>query len=181
MRHPHPHHRSSRQQRCSLVRPTEPSACSSRQPTWAEPIAHLLLPGEVAKMQADAYGWRWEPADVTYDRRHLLLGGPIGMAITGFASVMANRRARRRAEREAAPAWRPLGPLSVIATDLRLFVWHLGDWHSVWYLSIARTGLDAAESSVEIDFFDASPYRLDSDEAGCLFEQVRASRCSGTR
>lgn len=173
MRHPRTHRRPSRQQRCSLVRPTELSACSTEQPAWSEPVAHLLLPGEVARMQTDAYGWRWEPADVTYDRRHLLLGGPVGMAITGFASVMANRRARQRAEREAAPAWRPLGPLSVIATDLRLLVWHRDVWNSVWHSAVKVVSIRPDHSTLDLRFAADVPFLLQSQDAARLVDIVR--------
>lgn len=120
--------------------PRRPPDDRSDQPEWADAVAHLLLPNEVAHIKAEAFGWRWEPAEVTYDRNLLLLGGPVGMAITGIASTVAKRRARRRAEPTAAAAWRPLGPLVVIATDQRLLVWHQDAWWSVWYSAIVGVG-----------------------------------------
>lgn len=179
MHHPRVHRRRSRPQRCIPAAKSDPCGGYDHQPAWVAPVAHLLLPGEVASMQVDAYGWRWEPSDVTYDRRLLLLGGPIGMAVSGVASIVANRGARRRAERDAAPAWRALGTLIVIATDLRLLVWHQDAWNSVWYSAITRIGLNLAESHVELSFAADPPYRLQGGQARSLYERVQASRSDG--
>jgi len=176
MHHPRAHRCRRRPQRGIPAATGGPSGGYDRQPAWAAPITHLLLPGEVARIQVDAYGWRWEPSDVAYDRRFLLLGGPIGMAVSGVASVVANRGVRRRAERDAAPAWRALGALIVIATDLRLLVWHQNAWNSVWYSAITEAGLDGAESHVELSFAADPPYRLQGGQARSLYERVQASR-----
>jgi hypothetical protein len=137
---------------------------------WADAVAHLLLPNEVAHIKADALGWRWEPSEATYDRNILLLGGPVGMAITGVASVVANRRARRRAERVAAPAWRPLGPLVIIATDRRLLVWHQAAWWSVWYAAIVGVRHDPAVHQIDLYFGTDAPYRLRSVDYDSLLD-----------
>ena len=139
-------------------------------PAWADAVAHLLLPNEVAHIKADALGWRWESSDVTYDRNLLLLGGPVGMAVTGIASAVANRRARRSAERVAAPAWRPLGPLVVIATDRRLLVWHKEAWWSVWYSAIVGVQRNAAENQIDLFFGTDAPYRLRSVDSHELLD-----------
>lgn len=160
MHYPRTRHRANRRFRCA----PEPVAHSpddhSGQPEWTDAVAHLLLPNEVAHIKVDAFGWRWEPAEVAYDRNVLLLGGPVGMAITGIASVVANRRARRRAERAAAPAWRPLGPLVVIASDHRLLVCYQQAWWSVWYSAITAIHLGEGHDEVELHFAADPPYRL---------------------
>jgi hypothetical protein len=170
--HPRARHCGSRRPRCTSASVVHSPDVRSDQPEWADVVAHLLLLDEVAYIAVDAFGWRWEPAEVTYDRRLLLLGGPIGMAITGLGSVVANRRSRRRAERAAAPAWRPLGPLVVVATDQRLLVWHQHAWWSVWYSAIVGVRRDPAIHQIDLYFGTDAPYRLrsvDSDELLDLF------------
>jgi hypothetical protein len=158
--HPRTRHHANRRSRCTSAPVVlAPDDCSD-QPEWADAVAHLLLPGEVAHIKAEALGWRWEPAEVTYDRNVLLFGGPVGLAVTGIVSTVANRRARRRAERAAAPAWRPLGQLVVIATDQRLLVWHQGAWWSVWYSAMTAIRLGGGPDEVELHFAADPPYRL---------------------
>jgi len=92
-----------------------------------------LLDGEAAYAEIDAEASRWLAQDAIYERRSLLLGGPIVMTATALASCAANRRRRSAAERAAAPQWRPLGLVRVVASDLRLLVYHEDAWWSVWY------------------------------------------------
>lgn len=175
----HPRTRPRANRRPHRATTSASSADRSAPSDWAAPVAHVLLPGETARLQVDAFGWRWEPADVTYDRRLVLLGGPVGMALTGIVSAVSSRRARERAERGAAPAWRPLGSLPVIATDQRLLVWHQDSWWSVWYSAIAGTSLDPTGTQVDLCFVADPPYRLRCAEASAILSQVRAWRPGG--
>src|SRR3546814_18733354 len=52
--------------------------------------------------------------------------------LVAATNAAARRRARREAEMLAAPHWRPLGRLRILATDRRLLVWHQAEWASVW-------------------------------------------------
>lgn len=170
MHHPRTRHHAIRRPRCAPAPVVRSPDERSDQPEWAEVVTHLLLPDEVVHIKADAFGWRWEPAEVTYDRNFLLLGGPVGMAITGIASTVANQRARRRAERVAAPAWRPLGPLVMIATDQRLLVWPENAWCSVWYSAISGVRHDPPAQQIDIYFGTDAPYRLQSAAATELLD-----------
>jgi hypothetical protein len=120
----------------------------------------VLLPGEQVLARAEAFGWRYEAADITFERRTLLFGGPVGFAVSGIASALGNRRARRQAEQLAAHQWRPLGQLAILATSQRLLVWWREAWWSVWYSSLIEVTHDETKSRLELHFSDASPYCL---------------------
>ena len=172
MHHPRSRHHANRRSRCASAPVVlAPDACSD-QPEWADAVAHLLLPGEVAHIKAEAFGGRGEPVEVTYARNDGLFGGPVGMAITGIASTVTNRRARRRAERAAVPAWRPLGQLVVIATDQRLLVWYQDAWWSVWYAVIVAIQSGEGPGEIELHFAADPPYRLSAPDLGRVQEVV---------
>ena len=122
----------------------------------------LLLPGERVIGDAVAlHGWRYESAEVTYDRRTLMVGGPVLFVLTGVASALRNRSARRAAEGEAAPRWRPLGLLTVLPTTDRLFVWYQDSWWSVWYSAIEQA--TCRDQQMHLQFLNAPPYLLVGD------------------
>jgi hypothetical protein len=123
--------------------------------------AVLLEPGEVAHAELDAYGWRFEAAEVVYEQRTVLAGGgPLLFGLRAAATAVGNRRARDAAERQAAPQWRPLGPLRVVATNQRLLVFHQGVWASVWLGAICQLHPLLAEQRLELMFEDEPPYAL---------------------
>lgn len=173
MHHPRTRHHANRRSRRASAPAVHSPDDHIDQPGWADVVAHLLLPTEVVHIKTEASGWRWEPAEVNYDRNLLLFGGPFGMAITGIASTVGNRRARRRAERTAAPAWRPLGALVVIGTDQRLLVWHQGAWWSVWYHAVVDVNPQPCASSLDLRFDTDAPYRLRSDRSDELARLVQ--------
>lgn len=175
MHHPRPRHYINRRSRCASAHVVYSPDDVSDPPEWADAVAHLLLPNEVAHIKADAFGWRWEPAEVAYDRNLLLLGGPVGMAITGIASTVVNRRTRRRAERAAAPAWRSLGPLVVIATNQRLLVWYQDAWWSIWRSAVVGANLNPSGMCVDVSFVADPPYRIRCAEAASLLEVIGGS------
>lgn len=116
---------------------------------------------ETVLAMADLYGWRFEPAEVTYERRTVLFGGAIGWLITGAISAIGNYQARQEAERLAAPQWRPLGPLVVQATQQRLLVWHNEAWSSVWYSGVTSWHCD--DGQLILWFKADPPYLLCGD------------------
>lgn len=128
-------------------------------PVMPSPV--LLEPGEVLHADLTAHGWRFHGIDVIYEEpRVVALGGPIFFAVTAAAAASARRRARAEAERLAAPQWRTLGHLRILATDQRLLVLYQGAWASVWYAGIRQVLPAMHERRLQLLFEDDSPYAL---------------------
>lgn len=128
-----------------------------------------LAAGEVAFADLHAHGWRYFGLEaVPYERRTLLAGGPLLMAVTGVASAMGNRRRRRAAERMAEPQWRPLGLLRVVVTSERLLVWHENEWWPVWFANVTDVRPDAANGVLDLVFEADPPYRLAGPDVASL-------------
>ena len=90
-------------------------------PSIPSPV--LLDAGEVLHGGLPAEGWRFHGLDVTYAApRAVAIGGPLMFGLVAAGSAAARRRARRDAEELAAPQWRALGWLRILATDRRLLV-----------------------------------------------------------
>lgn len=119
-----------------------------------EPDEHILHPGR------PALGWRWIGSDVEADRFIVIAGGLAATAALGLAEAIGRRRCQRILERIAEPSWRPVGPLWVVTTNLRLAVHHHGTWSSIWLASISQADVDAAGSAFVILFPSDPPYAL---------------------
>jgi hypothetical protein len=129
-------------------------------PELASPV--LLEPGEVLHASVDATAWRFQALDVAYERQRLLaVGGPLVLGLTAAASAAANRRARADAERLAAPQWRPLGLVPILATSHRMLVQRAGAWGSVWYGAIRQLRPALPDHLLELYFEDDPPYALE--------------------
>lgn len=124
-------------------------------------LPSAVLLDEVVHADVTAEGWRFEGADVTYATPHAVgVGGPLMFGLVAAGSAAARRRARQDAEAMAAPQWRPLGALRLLATDRRLLVWHEGEWASVWYHAIREIRPDLAAERLDMTFDDDPPYCL---------------------
>src|SRR3546814_17717865 len=60
----------------------------------------------------------------------------------------------------AAPHWRPLGRLRILATDRRLLVWHQAEWASVWSHAIRELQPALEVGRLDMTFEDDPPYSL---------------------
>ena len=121
----------------------------------------LLDRGEILHADVGAFGWRFQAMDVFYEEpRILAFGGPVLFAAASVGAASARRRARAEAERLAAPQWRSLGELRVLATDRRLLVWFEGAWASVWFDGIRELHPDLEQHRVTMLFDDDPPYAL---------------------
>lgn len=114
----------------------------------------LLHPGRAA------LGWRWTGTQVEVDRSVVIAGGLATTAALGLAEAIGHRRCQRALDRTAQQRWRPLGPLWVVTTNLRLAVHHHGTWSSIWLASISPTEVDAAGSALVMLFPSDPPYAL---------------------
>jgi hypothetical protein len=128
-------------------------------PSIPSPV--LLDTGEALHGDLSADGWRYDGADITYAApRAVAIGGPLVFGLVAAGSAAARRRARQEAEALAAPQWRPLGELPILATDRRLVVWHEGAWSSVWYHAIRELRPDLEAHRLDMTFDADPPYCL---------------------
>jgi hypothetical protein len=105
-------------------------------PTEALPIA--LGPGEVAHGHFAPVGMSGYFGEQREHRRSFfLVGGPVGLALTGAASMAYNASKRADAQRAAQPRWHRLGSTEVVVTSQRLIVTSGAENGSLWY---AETG-----------------------------------------
>lgn len=125
-------------------------------------------PRERMYAELHASGWRYVGLDVVYEKRTLLMGGPILMGFTAISSAIGNRRRRAEAERVAAPQWRPLGPLRIVVTSERLFIRHGDAWWSVWYSGITAVSPNPAGHRLDLFFREDPPYRLAGPDVPAL-------------
>lgn len=146
-------------QREAAERLAEAVSAGHGLPELASPV--LLEPGEVLHATVEAAAWRYQALDVAYEqRRGFAVGGPLVFGLAAAASAVGNRRARAEAQQSAAPQWRPLGLIPVLATSHRLLVLHQGAWGSVWYEAIRQLRPALAEDRLELIFEDDPPYGL---------------------
>lgn len=135
-------------------------ASGERLPLQVSPV--LLEPGESLHASVTADAWRYLPLDVPYGQQRVVaVGGPLLLGLTAAAVAIGNRRARQAAERQAAPQWRTLGHLPVLATNHRLLVLHERSWASVWYNAIRQVRPALPEYHLGLVFEDAPPYALE--------------------
>jgi len=153
-------------------------AAGGELPTLASPV--LLDAGELLHADVHAHGWRYCAADVTYTEPHAVgIGGPLMFGLVAAGSAVARRRARRDAEALAAPHWRPLGALRILATDRRLLVWHEGAWAPVWYHAISELHPALDVGRLDMTFETDPPYSLAGPWAPYL--AVVLATCLATR
>jgi hypothetical protein len=99
-----------------------------------EAVSVQLGPGEVAHLHlapVGIAGYFGENAE--YRRSFLLVGGPVGLALTGAASMARNASKKAEAERAAIPKWHNLGAADLVMTNQRLVATHEGKIESFLY------------------------------------------------
>jgi hypothetical protein len=121
-------------------------AGGARMPQEAVPTQ--LGPGEIAhaRFAVAVSGYFGEHKE--YRRSFLLVGGPVGLALTGAASAARNASKKAEAERAAIPRWHPLGPADVAVTSQRLVVTGSGQTGSIWYAEAGPLQLAAGAGGV---------------------------------
>ena len=113
-------------------------ALAGGAPLPREAVTIPLGPGEIAHARfapVAMSGYFGEARE--YHRSFLLVGGPVGLALTGAASYARNAAKRAEAERAAVPKWHQLGPADVVITNQRIVVNGNGRSGAFWY---AETG-----------------------------------------
>lgn len=132
-----------------------------------------LGPGEVAHAHfgpVGLAGYFGEQKDASSG--FVLLGGPVGWAVTGGLSYAHRQEKKREAERAAIPRWHPLGQADVTVTNQRLVLAGNGQVQSIWH---AENGpLDASASlqgvpAVEFQPNGAPLLRISSEWAPLMY------------
>ena len=143
-------------------------AGGSALPAEAAPVQ--LGPGEVAhgRFAVSVSGFFGE--DKQYRSGFLLVGGPVGLAVTGAASYARNKAKKAEAERAAVPTWHRLGNADVAVTNQRLIGSGKGQTSSFWYAEMSPLQLIAgAVPAVEFQPGNAPVLRLQSPWSPLLF------------
>ena len=104
----------------------------ARLPQEASPVP--LGPGEVAHARFAPVGVSgFFGEDKEYRSSFFLIGGPVGLALTGAASVARNASKKAEAQRAAVPRWHTLGTADVLVTNQRLVPIANGQTGSFWH------------------------------------------------
>jgi hypothetical protein len=146
-------------------------------PMPQEPTTTRLGPGEIAHAHFAPVGVAgYFGEDKQYRSSFLLVGGPVGLAVTGAASMARNAAKRREAERAAVPRWHDLGKVDLVVTNQRLLVTAKGRMESFWYAEMGPLQMAVAPSgapAVEFQPANAPVLRLESAWAPVIFVFVR--------
>jgi len=111
-----------------------------------EPSPVQLGPGEIAHARfapVGVAGFFGENAE--YRKSFFLIGGPVGLALTGAASLAHNASKKAEAERKARPRWHVLGSADIVVTSQRLAATGNGRSGSFWYAECGPLQLAAAQ------------------------------------
>ncbi len=108
-----------------------------------------LGPGEVAHARFAPVGVAgYFGEDKEYRRSFFLVGGPVGLALTGAASLAHNASKKAEAQRAAVPRWHRLGTADIVVTNQRLVATGNGQTGSFWYAEAGPLQLAAGAGGV---------------------------------
>jgi hypothetical protein len=148
-------------------------ALATGSPLPQEAAPSQLGPGEVAHAtfaQTGVAGYFGE--DAQYHRSFLLVGGPVGLAVTGAASLAHNASKKAEAQRAATPRWHALGTADIVVTNQRLVVAGNGRTGSFWYAEAGPLQMAVGPGGVPAVQFQPTGQpllRLDSAWAPLLY------------
>jgi hypothetical protein len=113
--------------------------------------------------------------DTQYRSSFLLVGGPVGLAVTGAASLARNAAKKAEARRAAVPRWHALGMADVVVTSQRLAVSVGGQTESLWYAELGPAQLAAGTggmAAVQVQPAGHPVLRIESAWAPLLYVYV---------
>jgi len=146
-------------------------AGGAAMPQEASPVQ--LGPGEVAHARFAPVGISgFFGEDAQYRKSFFLVGGPLGLALTGAASLAHNASKKAEAQRKAQPRWHVLGSADVVVTSQRLVATGNGQTGSFWYAETGPLQLAAGQGgapAVQFQPSDQPLLRLESSFAPLLF------------
>jgi hypothetical protein len=140
-------------------------------PSEAAPVQ--LGPGEVAHARIAPVGMSgYFGEDKQYRSSFFLIGGPVGLAVTGAASLAYNASKKAEAQRAAVPSWHQLGSAEVVVTNQRLVATGNGRTESLWYAEIGPLQLTPGRGGmpgVQFQPTDSPLLRLETPGAPLLY------------
>lgn len=99
--------------------------------------------------------------DSSYTRSTFLGLGSFGaLAFTALGSAAWNSHKRRKAERQAAPQWRPIGQVGVTVTSQRILMLQEMTWESIRFPQILQLSPLVEKYQLDILFEGAPAVRL---------------------
>ena len=138
-----------------------------------ETSATQLGPGESAHARFAPVGIAgYFGEDKDYRPSFFLVGGPVGLALTGAASLAHNASKRAEAQRAAVPRWHVLGSAEIVVTNQRLVVTGSGHTGSLWYAEAGPLQLQVGSGgvpAVQLQPAGEPPLRLESPWAPMLY------------
>jgi hypothetical protein len=145
-------------------------AAGTPLPSEAPTIA--LGPGEVAHLHLAPIaiaGYFGESGE--YNRSFFLFGGPVGLALTGAASLAHNASKKAEAERAAIPRWHDMGTADLVMTNQRLALAAGSQVQSLLYAQVGpiQWANDPGTPAVQIQGAETPPLRLRSPYAAMLY------------
>ena len=132
-----------------------------------------LGPGELAHARIAPVGMSgYFGEDKQYRSSFFLIGGPVGLAVTGAASLAHNASKKAEAQRAAVPRWHQLGTAEVVITNQRLIATGSGRTESLWYAEIGPLQLTPGRGGapgVQFQPTDRPLLRLEAPGAPLLY------------
>ena len=121
-----------------------------------------LGPGEVAHARFAGMGVvGFFGEDKPYRPGFLLVGGPVGLAVTGAASLARNAAKKAEARRAAVPRWHRLGSADFTVTSQRMTAMANGQTGSYWYAEMSPMQLASSSTGISaVEFQQAQQPRL---------------------
>ena len=146
-------------------------AAGTALPQIASPVP--LGPGELAHAQiAPVRTAGYFGGDASYRRSFVMLGGPVGLALTGAASLAHNASKKAEAERNAIPRWHDVGIGSVVLTNQRIVLMLDSGAHPCSYVDAGALEWGQARSggaAVRMQPAGMPPLLLESDWAPLMY------------
>jgi hypothetical protein len=124
-------------------------------------VSAPLGPGEAAHARFAPVGVSgYFGEDAQYRPSFFLIGGPVGLAVTGAASLAHNASKKAEAQRAAVARWHPLGSVEVAVTSQRLVLTGNGQPESFWYAETGPVQLTPGKGGIPAVQFQPSGHPL---------------------
>jgi hypothetical protein len=111
---------------------------------------------------------KFTPEDVTYKKHNtsptMLFGGHLGLTAMAVNTIR-NAKNLKRAEGQAAPQWRLVGPLRIAITDRSTWIEEKGTWLLTPHIVVTEMRIDPYAGMTEMSRGEIHPIRFDGPRA----------------